>query len=98
MFNNPANRCIMKGYLVTDIQPYQDTDYAITFDIKVERPHQAGKPNYTDTFTVYVADKQNVNNCKAYLTKGMSVSVKGEMRVWNDGAMKLCANTVTHIW
>lgn len=97
-FANKNNRITVKGFLTTDIMPDKSNDFAITFDLKVARPHEAGKKEYYDVFTIYVADRQNIANCQANLVKGMSVSVTGELRKWFDGTYKICVNKINPIW
>lgn len=96
-FTSKNNKITVKGYLSSDLLPTEN-DYAITFKIKVARPAEAGKRPFYDEFSVYVADRQNVSNCRANLTQGMSVSVTGELRVWYDKTYKICANKITPIW
>ena len=96
-FNNKNNRITVKGFLSTDIKPCEN-GYAITFNLKVARPTEAGKRPFYDEFTIYVCDRQNVANCSANLTQGMSVSVKGELRKWYDNSYKICASEVAPIW
>lgn len=97
-FNNKNNRITIKGFLSSELQPVENNDYSITFLVKVARPAASGKRTYYDEFCIYCADRQNVNNCKANLTKGMSVKIVGELRVWYDGTYKICASNVQPIW
>ena len=96
-FTNKNNRIRVKGFLSSDLLPC-DNEYAISFKIKVARTAEPGKRPFYDEFEVYVCDRQNVGNCRANLTRGMSVEVIGEMRVWFDGAYKICANKISPIW
>lgn len=97
-FNSKANRCTLKGFLVTNVEKYENTDYAITFSICVPRPTTVGKKPQYDRFDVYISEKSLVENCKQSLSKGKNVVVKGEMRNWIDGSFKLCASTVQIVW
>lgn len=97
-FNNKNNKITIKGFLSSDIQADESNSYAITFTVKTARPADSGGRVFYDEFTVYCSDRQNVNNCKANLTKGMSVKISGELRVWVDGTYKICVSTVQPIW
>ena len=97
-FYNKNNKITLKGFLVTDIVSDEQNDFALIFDMKVARPHEAGKREYYDVFTIYVADRQNVAMCRANLIKGMSVQVVGELRKWFDGSYRVCVNKLQPIW
>ena len=98
VFNSKNNRIQLRGFLVSDVIPDPQNDFALTFELKVARPHEAGKREYYDVFTAYVADRQNVAMCRANLIKGMSVQVTGELRKWFDGSYKVCAGKLQPIW
>lgn len=97
-FNSKNNKITIKGFLSSDITEDEKNNYAITFTVKVARPADSGGRVFFDEFTVYCSDRQNVSNCKANLTKGMSVKISGELRVWNDGTYKICVSSVQPIW
>ncbi|WP_124098202.1 single-stranded DNA-binding protein [Ruminococcus sp. Marseille-P6503] len=97
-FNSKDNRITVRGIVYSNIEPVENNNYAITFKVKIMRPAEVGKEQRFDIFDVYVCDRQNVNNVLNNLTRGLGVSVKGELRTWFDGTFKICANKIEPIW
>lgn len=97
-FNNKDNRITVKGIMYSNVELAGNSNFAITFKVKVMRQAEVGKEQKFDIFDVYVADKQNINNVNNNLTRGLGVCVKGELRVWFDGTLKICANKIEPIW
>lgn len=97
-FNNKDNRITVRGIVYSNIDYVENNNYAITFQVKVMRPAEVGKEQRFDIFDVYACDRQNVNKVLNNLTRGLGVSVKGELRVWFDGTIKICANKIEPIW
>lgn len=97
-FTNKNNQITVKGIVFSDILPVENCSYAITFKVKVLRPTEVGKEQRYDVFDIYVNDRQNVNNVKNNLTRGLGVKVKGELRSWIDGSFKICAAKIEPIW
>ena len=98
IFNSKNNRCKLIGFLVSDITQSKDYENVIEFKLRVNRPLVSNKPQYYDEFIIYVSDRQNVSICKECLKRGRGAEVKGEMRSWFDGTIRLCASEIKPIY
>ena len=98
MKTNNANRCTLKGYVISELKKVEKNDNAIEFTVKVPRPHEVSKSLYYDKIDCYVCDRQNVSICKNNLFKGIGVEIKGELRQWFDGTFKVLVHDVKPVY
>lgn len=92
-FNSTANRCTLKGYVSSDI--VKVTDFSIEFIISVPRKSAQGMKTQTDDITVYVNKKEVCGFCQAHLKRSAPIIVKGEIRRFYDGNIKICSDNIS---
>lgn len=92
-FNNPDNRCNLTGYIVGDLQSVDDS--SLEFKLNVQRKTKPGGKVWYDTFNVIVYNKNTIAFCKNQLRSNMTIQVKGEIRNWYDGTVKICCEQIT---
>lgn len=91
-FNNMGNKVTLKGYVSSEIS--QVSDYAIEFSISVPRKTHQGECTYSDSLTVYVNDYDTCQFCKTHFFKSLSIVVKGEIRRFYNGDIKICSDSI----
>lgn len=95
IFKSKNNNVRLNGFVNTDPQISNISQYAIEFQLAVPRPVSKGERQYHDFVCVYVSDYSTVKFCKENLQKGKTICVKGELRKFKDGSYKVCSSDVT---
>lgn len=91
-FNNNTNRVNLKGYVLSDVE--QTNEYSVEFQIAVPRKAAPGAKVYSDIFTVYVNNSAVCTFCKEHLKKSVTITVKGELRNFYNGDIKICSDDI----
>lgn len=91
-FNNIANKVSLKGYVSSDVE--QATEYAVEFNITVPRKAAPGEKRFFDVFTVYVNNPIVCSFCQEHLKKSITITVKGEIRKFYNGDIKICSDDI----
>lgn len=93
-FNNPNNRCTLTGYICSEYIE-NETNTTLELKIGIERKSEVtGAKKFADYFTVYVNKSQMIALLKTLAKKGSVITVKGEVRNWKDGSVKICADSI----
>ena len=92
-FNNSGNRVRVTGFISSDIT--SQSAYSIEFKLAVPRKAKRGEESFNDVFTVYANESSTITFAKNHLKKGSVVIVKGELRTFNKGTIKICSSDIT---
>lgn len=92
-FNNRGNRVALWGWVSSNIS--SPTDYAVEFTIAVPRKTAQGERTFVDQLTVYANQRAVCDFCKTHLQLNMRISVKGEIRKFYNGDIKICSDDIT---
>ena len=92
-FNNSANRVTLKGWVASEL--VSTTPYSVEFTIAVPRKVAQGERNYPDFLTVYANKTDVCSFCKSYLKQNTPIVVRGEIRKFYGGDIKICSDDIT---
>ncbi len=91
-FANQNNKVRINGYVASEITK---NCYNTEFTIGVARKTSGGERGYSDYFSVYINDPATMNFVVTHLKKGASIIIKGELRNFKDGSIKICSSDIT---
>ena len=95
IFKSKTNSVKLAGYVNTEPQISDVSQYTVEFQMAVPRPASKGERQYHDCVCVFVSDYSTVKFCKENLQNGKTICVKGELRKFKDGSFKVCSSDVT---